>query len=201
MSDSRLMLDDLLKCDCFANDRRFEMRFSGARNVDIRGGVGETSDDDAAEVSRDREVGRNFSATGVIDQHQALIGGPGWGAKIMILRPVNVCGAMGVMISGRPRRSATTTAMHISPPAARRPAPVRHCDENKHDRAHHDAESCGTAPSYPVPIFIRHREWFFPHGFLPCESRGQVRASICAAFQRGHKQSSSPMLFNPEHPA
>jgi hypothetical protein len=66
-----------------------------------------------AEVSRDREAGRNFSATGVIDSTSSLIGRLGWGAKMMTLRPINVCSA------------------------------TRNDGGSPHDRVHAGAESCG----------------------------------------------------------
>jgi hypothetical protein len=189
MSDGQHILADLLKNDCFANDRRFEMHFSGGRNGRIRSGAGETSSDNAAEVLPDRKVGRNSSALGVTFSTSSLIGGLGWGAKMMILRPLNVCSARGMMAFGRWPRNATPAALHLVPlPTDRRPAPA--------GRAHHGAELSGLTPSHPVRHFTMHRERFFP-----CDSRRQMRARICDGPRHGHRQSSSPMFFNPEQPS
>ena len=117
MSDNRHLLTDLLKDDCLASGRCYETLFSGARKGGNRGGAGETSPDNAAEVSRDREAGRIFSATGVINSTSSLIGGLGWGAKIMTLRPIDVCNA------------------------------TRNNGGSPHDRVHAGAESCGLTPS------------------------------------------------------
>jgi hypothetical protein len=122
MSDKIHLLPDLLKDDCLADGRHYEMLFSGARTEGNGGGVGETSPDNAVEVWPDCEVGRSFSATGVIDATSSLIGGLGWDAKAMILRPVNVCSTTR-NDSGSPR-----------------------------DRAHPGAEPCGQTPSRPARV-------------------------------------------------
>jgi hypothetical protein len=75
MSDNRHLLADLLRYDCLANGRCYEMLFSGARKGGNGDGAGEASPDNAAEASRDREAGRNFSATGVIYSISSLVGG------------------------------------------------------------------------------------------------------------------------------
>jgi hypothetical protein len=63
MSDERHLLADLLKDDCLADGRHYEMLFSGARTADNGGGFGETSPDNAVEGWPDREVGRSMHSS------------------------------------------------------------------------------------------------------------------------------------------
>jgi hypothetical protein len=111
MSGIRRSLADLLKNDCFADDKHFEMLFAGARNGSA---AGKNDHDQAAGVLRHSEAGRDFADTGLIHRPSSLCGRLGWGAQMMFRRPVNVCNVKGRVFLGLLWRDAAPAALYAS---------------------------------------------------------------------------------------
>jgi hypothetical protein len=104
MSDGQLWMTDLSNCDRLASDERFDRCFSGDRKEPVERDV-RTDHDHATETPRN--CGLTSAYGDVIDSRSILSDGFDWGAKTMVLRPVNVhklnvCKSKGIMFSGGP---------------------------------------------------------------------------------------------------
>lgn len=103
MLDGRPWMTDLSNRDRLASDERFDRRFSGDRKEPVEDEV-RTDHGHVAEAPRS---GGLTSVDG--DAVDSRAGGFDWGAKTMVLRPVNmcefsICTVKGIMFSGPPRR-------------------------------------------------------------------------------------------------
>lgn len=88
MSDDRLRMTDLLNGDRFSNDNRFDMHLCSARK-ELVGAL-------CAKLIAIMPLTRRVTAGGLLqaavaDSTSSLFGDLDWGAKRMVLRPVNAC--------------------------------------------------------------------------------------------------------------